>query len=84
MACKYGHLNFESISNCRNKEWLKDFPLSKGKMQNVKLAFMANKIEKVFQQVHGVQTGGYNEFTVMFVVHYKLHLVVANMMLQAA
>ena len=69
---RYGHLNFGVFLNCRNKEWLKDFPLSKGKMQNVKLAFMANKIEKVFQQVHGVQTGVCNWCTMTFVDLYRL------------
>ena len=57
----------------KNRAWLKDFQPSKGKMQSVNLAFLENNIERIFLQVHGVQTGICSWFIVIFVDPYQLH-----------
>jgi hypothetical protein len=46
---RYEHLNFESPHNYKSKELYEDFQILKRKMQDVKLAFMENKIERHFQ-----------------------------------
>jgi hypothetical protein len=53
--------------NFKNNEWLEDFPLLGRRMQDVKLAFTGNKIERHFQQVHGAQTYVCNLFIATFV-----------------
>ena len=53
-------------------EFLKDFQVLRNKMKNVKLAFMGNKVEISFEQVHDVQTNVFNWFTLTFVDLYKL------------
>ena len=62
----------------KNREWLKDFQPSKGKMQSVNLAFLENNIERLFLQVHGMQTGICSWFIVIFVDPSQIHLEVAD------
>jgi len=43
--------------NYKNKEWLRDFLPLRNKMQDVKLAFMANKVKNLSRKAHGEKTG---------------------------
>jgi hypothetical protein len=57
---RYEYLNFEIISQLKKQGMVKGLPLSKSKTQNVNLSFMENKVQRVFQQVYGVQICGCN------------------------
>ena len=62
----------------KNREWLKEFQPSKGKMQSVNLSFLENNIERLFLQVHGAQIGIFSWFTVIFVEPFQLRLKFAD------
>ena len=62
----------------KNREWLKEFQPSKGKMQSVNLSFLENNNERLFLQVHGAQTGICSWFTVIFVDPFQLPSEVAD------
>jgi hypothetical protein len=64
---RYGYFNFESLSQLQKQGMVRGLPTFKKENTRCEVAFMENKIERHFQQIHGVQTDVCNLFIVTFV-----------------
>eukprot|EP00253_Pinus_taeda_P004274 PITA_04274 len=57
---RYGHLSFESLSQLQKQGMVKGLPTFKRENAKCEACIYGKQSREVFQQVHGVQTGGYN------------------------